>query len=204
MVHNFGILDISLVGGARNNIHYGFWTRMIERCYSEKSLARSPSYRGCLICDEWRYFSKFYEWSLSNYHDGMVLDKDLSCLSGDLYSPERCCYIPQELNKAILDSTSARGEMPLGTWRKKPSKGMVNERSRPFVAELNNRKLGSFKTASEAHQCWQKAKMCYFRELAERYKNIVDRKAVEVLLLRAYKIEQHLLTNTETKSVARM
>ena len=49
---------------------------MIKRCYDERMLMKSPQYRGCSVCEEWRYFSNFKRWFSQHYVDGWALDKE--------------------------------------------------------------------------------------------------------------------------------
>lgn len=175
MVHGFGIYD-GEPGKAKENIFYGFWSRMIERCYSEKSLNRHPSYKGTIVCDDWKYFSVFEQWAKNNYVEGYVLDKDLINGSSRIYSPQTCAFVPQELNKSIVDRKSET-IYPLGVWYKNKSKGMVNERKKPFIAEIvkygKGVKIGSFETPEEAHRAWQLAKIEYLNELIIKYQTFV-------------------------------
>lgn len=120
MIHCFGILDRKIEGGVKSNPHYGVWARMIERCYSEASLLRNPQYSGVSVCEEWRYFSNFERWSTDRFVDGWTFDKDMINLTGNIYSSEACCYLPQELNKSILDASATRSSFGLGVWYKSP------------------------------------------------------------------------------------
>lgn len=184
--------------------HYGAWTRMIERCFSEASLKRNPQYAGVSICQEWSLFSEFEKWSIKNFRLGWTLDKDVIDLSGILYSPRTCCYLPQEVNKSILDSGSIRSEHGLGVWYKRPSCGMVSERARPYVAEINNRKIGTFPDSCSAHRAWQIEKSSQFVSLASEWYGIIDDRAIVGLLGRAYLIELDVKNRRKTTSVSKM
>ena len=204
MIHCFGILDRKIEGGVKSNPHYGVWARMIERCYSEASLLRNPQYSGVSVCEEWRYFSNFERWSTDRFVDGWTFDKDMINLTGNIYSSEACCYLPQELNKSILDASATRSSFGLGVWYKKPSCKMISERNKPFVAEINNKKLGSFKTPEEAHRCWQKAKVENLLSLAVNWFGKVDHQAIEGLVERAYLIEVDMKNRNKTHTVSKM
>lgn len=81
---------------------------------------------------------------------------------------------------------------------------MTSERSRPFVAEMNNRKLGNFKTALEAHRRWQQAKVENLIGLAAEWFGKVDHRAISGLVERAYLIEMDMKNGTKTRSVSKM
>jgi len=38
------------------------WRGMLERCYSETSLAVRTTYKGCVVSDCWKSFSNFKDW----------------------------------------------------------------------------------------------------------------------------------------------
>ena len=68
------------------------WRNMIERCYSPLWHKRYPSYIGCSVCPEWRYFSKFRFWMSTQKWKGMELDKDILVKGNRVYSPDTCCF----------------------------------------------------------------------------------------------------------------
>lgn len=171
MIHNFGIYDGD--GPVRSKKYYGYWARMIERCYSERELERNPTYKGTQVDSSWKYYTNFENWANKEFIvDEYVLDKDIIGGDAKIYSPETCCFIPQELNKCILDRKSDT-VYPLGVWYKNKSKNMISERTNPYCAEIvtfgNSRKLGNFKTASDAHREWQREKIIYFHKLIQKY-----------------------------------
>lgn len=204
MVHGFGTMDVKIIGGVKENPHYGTWSRMIERCYSNSSLSRHPQYMGVTVCEEWAKFSNFQDWAIENYVEGWALDKDMIDLRGVVYSPETCCYLPQELNKAILDSFAMRSKWGTGVWYKKPSRKMTSERKRPFIAEINNKKIGQYRTPEEAHKKWQSAKVEQLIFLAKSWFGKIDDRAILGLVKRAYLIELAMKNKTKTLSVSRM
>jgi len=75
------------------------WMGIIERCYDEKLHKKFPSYIGCSICEEWRYFSNFKRWFDEHYVEGWCLDKDILFKGNKLYSSSTCCFVPQDINK---------------------------------------------------------------------------------------------------------
>lgn len=203
MVHGFGIYD-GEPGKTRENKFYGYWSRMIERCYSEREQLRHPTYIGCTVCEEWKYFSNFEQWAISNYVDNSVLDKDLIDGTSKIYSPETCAFVPQELNKCILDRSS-NSLYPLGVWFKKKTKGMINERKSPYIAEIvkygNGVKLGSFSSPEEAHKKWQLEKITYFNELIVKYKFVVSSSVIDGLRRRINILQHDYDSNIITETI---
>ena len=201
MVHNFGTFDMSGEIIPREDIHYGFWSRMIERCYSVKELQRHPQYSEITVCDEWSLFSNFYEWSVQNHKEGYELDKDLSVINSKQYSPENCAYVPQELNKCLAENTQRRGLFPLGVWYKQRSKGMINERSKPYIAQFNKIKIGHFSTSLDAHREWQLSKINHIENLIAIYTPFVDQKVITGLDLRIKMLKQDYSNNSITETL---
>lgn len=77
---------------------YDRWKQILRRCYSSEWHKRYPTYIGCSICPEWRYFSKFRLWMENQEWKGLELDKDLLVKGNKVYGPDTCCFIPQAIN----------------------------------------------------------------------------------------------------------
>lgn len=63
---NYKISTYDVVDGKRKRTwicpFYTTWASMLYRCYDQKELKRKPNYKGCSVCDDWKYFSKFKTW----------------------------------------------------------------------------------------------------------------------------------------------
>jgi len=77
---------------------YAKWEGMLKRCYSSRYHKTRPTYIGCSVCPEWRYFSKFRLWMENQKWEGLELDKDLLVKGNKIYGPNTCCFIPQAIN----------------------------------------------------------------------------------------------------------
>ena len=155
LVQGVGINDLdgqTIQNGKQTKV-YAVWRSMLRRCYSEKSLSKHPTYRGCSVCDEWLSLSAFEEWFNANYRTGMELDKDILIPSNKVYSPEACRFVPGYINSLLCDSGAIRGELPLGVSARTPNAtiGRVNT---TYKAQCNNRHgrmlHKTFKTVAEA------------------------------------------------------
>jgi hypothetical protein len=95
------------------------------------------------------------------------LDKDILFKGNKIYSPETCCFVPNEINVLLCKNDSKRGKMPIGVYERK----MVN--GYKYVAYVNNTKkhfhLGTFDTPKEAFQAYKSAKEAYIKEMATQY-----------------------------------
>lgn len=180
LVYGFGINDLK-----ENKIHghlhrriYDSWKRMLRRCYSEMELNRKPTYVNVYVCDEWKYFSSFYDWALPRYVEGFHLDKDLIIKGNKLYSPESCCFVPVEINSFICLNNKKRGHLPIGVIFRKDTKKYASQ----IYIDNKNKRLGSFNTIEEAFNAYKNKKEEQAKILAERWKEYIDEVAYNALL----------------------
>lgn len=184
IILNHGICDVlGIKKKGVVTVSYKVWRSMIERCYSNKYQERQPTYVGCEVCNEWLYFSNFAEWFEENYVDGYALDKDILIKGNKVYSPQTCCFVPQEINKLLLKHDRKRGEYPIGIH--KDRNNYVVLLSRYGKQEY----LGTFKTPEEAFYAYKVAKEAYIKEVATKYYNDgkIARNVYEALM--NYKVE---------------
>ena len=150
---------------------YSTWREMIRRCYgSFKENSHNIVYteKGCSVCDEWLYFSNFKKWfdnPDNGYIDGYHLDKDILLKGNNIYSPDTCCFVPQEVNKLFTKHDKARGDNPIG----------VNKLDNGYVAYINikskRKYLGYFNDKQKAFEVYKKEKENYIKEIAQEYFN---------------------------------
>lgn len=126
---------------------YFVWKNMLKRCYLGKDVA----YSGCVeVCKTWHQYSLFKGWYSENYVEGYQLDKDI--LSGKIYSPDTCIFVPEEVNLSIL-KIRRKGT---GVWYD----SQRNNFQSYITYKRVRRSLGRFKTFNEAKNA----------HLQERYK----------------------------------
>lgn len=145
----------------KNTLCYTLWNNLLRRCYSEKSFIKHPSYIGCSVHPDWHNFQVFAEWFYENYKEDFDLDKDILVKGNKIYSPETCCFVPQEINILFTNCKSSRGELPIG----------VIKHYNRFQARVNiNHQticLGTFKTPEKAFQVYKKAKEKEIKDTAK-------------------------------------
>ena len=151
--------------------YYEVWKSMLKRCYSAYVHNKFPTYKGCSVCEDWRYFSKFKSWMEAQDWVGKELDKDLLIRGNKLYSPSTCIFLSPKLNTFLSENSSSRGKYPIGVCYRKKPKHMVSEPSNPYRAEVgdgtpNRKYLGVFSTPEEAHKAWLSAKIELAKKLA--------------------------------------
>lgn len=170
-VHGIGINDYeesTVINGQRLHSYYT-WYSMLCRCYSIKSQIKRPTYIGCTVCDEWKYFSNFKKWYDENYREGFHLDKDILIAGNKIYSPDTCRFIPPRINTLLLEARGRKSGMPLGITEQKP-----NNKERRTVSTFTAQCQGvegerlskTFKTIEEASAWYSATKTRVVREVA--------------------------------------
>jgi hypothetical protein len=72
---------------------YITWRNMLERCYSNRSHEKHPTYVGCTVDPIWHNFQNFAAWFAENYIQGYELDKDIKVEGNKIYSPHTCLFV---------------------------------------------------------------------------------------------------------------
>jgi len=106
-------------------IIYSQFINMHTREVSDNYHNSRPLSVGTTICQEWTYFSNYYNWASSQPNlpflikqtERICLDKDILVKNNKLYSPTTCCIVPSSINVLICTHPTVRGDLPLGvTW----------------------------------------------------------------------------------------
>ena len=152
--------------------YYQDWASIIERCHNSKYQDRQPSYKGCIIVEEWKYLSNFIKWVDSQPNrdwKNCVPDKDLLSAELKYYGPSTVAYLSQRLNNFLISEKKRKVCILIGVALRPDLK------TKPFRAFCRNpysqRKtkatdLGYFRTELEAHKAWQAKKHEYACMLA--------------------------------------
>lgn len=171
-VLGFGINDLN----DRCGLAYRIWRNTIVRCYSEDYLARFPTYIGCSVCDEWRYFSNFKKWFDEHHKEGWCLDKDILIKGNKTYSPHACCFVPNEINALFNKCKNNRGKTDII--------GVTFRRGK-YIARVNKfglpKQVGVFSDKFQAFNAYKKAKEGYIKEVADKWKDKLELRVYEAL-----------------------
>lgn len=170
-VHGVGYVGVGRhiisVKGMRTHT-YMTWYNMMTRCYCKKLHQRLPQYAVCEVSEDWKNFQNFAEWYESHELHGLGyhLDKDLLVRGNTTYSVERCCLIPQELNKLITAGRFQSNNLQGVNWSKqsKTWRASVNLKGKSIH-------LGFFATDISAHEAYVKAKEAIVREAAIEWRD---------------------------------
>ncbi len=161
-VYGVGINDIKNCTDLNDGRYiYHLWHSMMQRCYAPKTKEIRPTYNNCSVCDEWKTFSRFYDWVITQDYEGKQLDKDILKIGNKIYNPESCCFVTAYVNSIILTSDSYSENYPVGV-----RKGFSSYEA--YCNNSSNRKyLGSYDTPEQAHAVYVEYKSKLIREVAE-------------------------------------
>ena len=135
---------------------YVTWVDMLKRCYSEKYHLKHPTYKGCVVCDEWLTFSNFKAWMEQQDYEGKQLDKDLLKEGNKVYCPEYCIFVDRKVNVFVIDRGAARGKYMIGVYWDKHASKFKSQCSNPSTGKTEH--IGLFTTELEAHLAWKRRK----------------------------------------------
>ena len=185
MMKLFRGVGISDMIGVSQTKEYKLWACMLTRSYDEKLHQRQPTYLNCETSSEFLVFSKFHSWCQNQIgfnQPTFELDKDLLEKGNKQYHPDKCVFIPKEINSFLRTRKKMRGELPIG---------VTLSRSGAPMAMMNlgsgKKYLGCFKTPEQAFQAYKAAKEAHIKVLAEKYKDQIDPRAYDALM--NYKVE---------------
>ena len=156
---------------------YITWQSMIVRCYSDKSRDYHRSYSNVTICKEWHLFSNFKKWFDKHFVDGWALDKDILAKGNKEYAPDKCCFVPSELNSIILKSNKSRGKYPIGvSYIKK-----LNKFRADYSSKDKKVYLGLFNSQQDAFNAYKESKEKHIKKVADKYKDQLEPRVYEAL-----------------------
>lgn len=158
---------------------YRIWTQIKQRCSNPSIWKKYPRYEGCVIDSQWDDFHQF----VIDYHS-MVgyglpkrhIDKDIIIKGNQIYGPDTCILVPEQINTLLTSSHGSRGKYPLG----------VSYEDGRFIAKIrihNRRKyLGCYPTMEDAFQAYKIAKEQHIKDMANYYKHELDPRAYTALM----------------------
>jgi len=188
LVHGVGTKGMDYPAKVCNKVlkEYAAWKNMLRRCNPRYSLA-SPTYIGVTCSENFKSYTFFYEWCQKQVGFGLVdeggncwqLDKDILVKGNKIYSEDTCVFVPARINLLLIKCNASRGEFPVGvSWhkihKKFQSKCRTGGKERKF--------LGYFNTPQESFQAYKTFKETLIKEVANEYKDRLDRRAYEALM----------------------
>lgn len=162
---------------------YQKWAGMLSRCYDPND---NGYYRygaiGVVVWEKWHNFQNFAKWcdNREDYQSGWEIDKDIIVKGNKEYHPEKCCFVPARINSLII-----RSENITGYWSDKDKRWYFSYRDK------DSKKIRKgFMTQEEGQNWYAENKEKIVKELAEIYKNSIDKRAYDGLICwKAYNTE---------------
>ena len=157
------------------------WHNMLRRAYCPKAHAKWPTYVGCSVVEEWLEYQNFAEWFENHEYSncGYQLDKDLLIPGNKVYAPDRCAFVPRQLNTLLSDHGNARGQYAQGV--------CFHKRIGKFVASVGvndkYKHLGCFETELEAYNAYKEAKERHVKNTALKWANSIQWEVFKALML---------------------
>lgn len=174
----YGYAATEKVAGQWVNIkRYTVWSSMIKRCYNGELLV----YQDVTVDSTWHDYQDFAKWweaqPLHRQQDNWQLDKDIVNPNARVYSPENCRLVPTQINtliKKMADKDCVQGV----NYHKR------DKAYRAYVADVNGKRVekNGFKTELEAFIWHKKEKEIVVKQLAEKYKSLIDFDVYEALI----------------------
>jgi len=161
LIYGVGVNDLLL---ANKSISYRRWFGILQRCYSPTTEQSRRNYKGCNVCKEWLTFSNFKKWFDENYVEGWQIDKDIIESGNRVYSPDKCCFVPNIINIFFIRP-------------KREKRGVFKEGNKFIVLYSkfgSNIRSEKFNTEDEASDLYCNERNKYAKELAEKYKDTLD------------------------------
>ena len=184
-VKEHGINDFD--GSAKKEYSYRLWVNLLGRTVDPTKTKILPTYANVTICDEWLSYSKFKEWfdnPANGYKEGYSLDKDILVKGNKIYSPETCCFVPQDVNVLFTKRTKSRGEYPIGV-----NLGTNGKYCASLRLNKERKYLGYFDSPEEAFYAYKEAKEAHLKHVAETLfkEEKITKKVYDALI--SYKVE---------------
>lgn len=171
--------DKSLVDG--NSKIYQVWCAMLQRCYSQHNEYIKRNYKDCEVSDYFKIFPQFLEWwemKSEGISIDLQLDKDILIKGNRLYSETTCTLVPRDVNMLLIKRDKARGKYPIGVTYCKNAKRYKAQFSKFNV--ITN--LGFYDDIEAAFIAYKKAKEEYVKEVANKYKDVIEDKVYKILM----------------------
>ena len=151
---------------------YVAWYNMLERVYCPKALVKHPTYIDCSVSDEWLEFQDFASWYENHKYSSYEyeLDKDLLIPNNKIYAPDKCVFVPQQLNKLLTDSGAARGEYKQGVSFRKDT----NKFQSYISISGKQKKLGCFDNEIDAYNAYKEAKEAHVKYMANLWRDKIE------------------------------
>jgi hypothetical protein len=185
-------------------IIYLTWHSMTQRTTNPETQVKQPTYRGTWVCEEWKLFSNFLNWSLANGHrKGLCLDKDILNIGNKCYSPDTCVFVSNTINKLLTYKQSDNSGLPIGVAYREFN-GQGYKRPNPYIAQIRingeRKSFGYYATPEEAGLEYGRAKS---KHIIDKAKTLSEKDCakchIDIVKRALYRHANNLKQETEAK-----
>lgn len=169
---------------------YRVWTSMHDRAGNFDG--KHPSYADVTVAKEWWNYQNFAKWYNERRYelkdDFLCIDKDILCPEARMYSPETCVLIPNTINEVFKNFDNYKRNnnegLPNGVQRRSDSKSIRYRSEARYLDEYGNKvaKRRTFDNVFDAFCYYKEAKEKYIKQLAEKYKEVIDPRVYNKLM----------------------
>lgn len=161
---------------------YMKWQNMLERCYEPTTEQMRLCYEDVTVCTEWFNYQNFAEWAKVQPGYGnreWAMEKDLLVKGNRYYAPDKCCFLPAELNNQMLKTEKMRGLYPIGVCLHKSNGKFIAHCKQEGTTSTH---VGIYYTIQEAFDAYKEAKESRLKHLAKKWKDQIDPRAYNALM----------------------
>ena len=164
---------------------YMTYNHMVQRTKpGGKVQAKYPTYIG--TGNGFGDFQAFADWATQQVGYGVPgyqLDKDLLVKGNKVYSPETCCFLPAEINMALIrDRSHKKSGYPVGIFRNHKTGLMAQIRIHDKAIYLASTPTSTETDIAHLSQVYEAAKSAYLNALAVEHQLNLDPRAFEALM----------------------
>jgi hypothetical protein len=157
-----------------NRESYRLWTSMLKKCYDKEYQAKNKYCHGFLVCDEWHNFQNFTKWfNDQNYMIDNYLVQNIIDPNNKIFEPNKCCFLPHELNSLFAKNYLKMGLYPEGV--------TYDIASDKYIAYFKGM-IGKYSSEEEAFLEYKNYKENKVKKITEKYKNSITTEIYNVLI----------------------
>lgn len=181
--YGYKVTYLNEEGKKRNTVCWTKWQNMKNRVLS--LYEDFDSYSKTSIHKDWYDFQNFgYFFYTDKYRkDFWHLDKDLLSGEDKIYGPETCCFLPQQLNVALVKEKYKKDSKLPGGIHFRTDKGGQGYYQVSCSTGKRSNYLKSTLDLEEALMIYKIAKEARIKELAQIWKYQIDPRAYEALMI---------------------
>ena len=197
----FGIGEYKAKESESNTPAYEVWRGIIRRCYDENYSKNKLNgrYEDVVVSEKWHNFQNFAEWFYSQkyWESSFDVDKDLKVIGNKVYGEEGCSLVPTAVNSLFSGSNErlVNRELPKGVHFCKSKLRYIAQIHIGELTKSGNKKqtyIGQYEEKYSAIMAYKVAKENHVKEVAEKYRDVIDKVVYENLRAYVYDVSNYI------------